>query len=174
MNRNSAPGPDGRKKIISACSPLAEHLHFETHIVNINPKSTWGCLSTPSRSLSERKRGCILPTNHILNTDQCNDTKLNVLRGIRNKYGYTFARTRSFELFVICVDRLWLAMNTYLTRLILVVKKGNARFHFTSFSYWQDFISKFDVIFFDNEPNWGCLNYFKSKNKVGMYHDNSS
>ena len=24
------------KKLISACSPLAEHLHFETRVVNIN------------------------------------------------------------------------------------------------------------------------------------------
>ena len=28
-----------KKKLISSCSPLAEHLHFETRVVNINPSS---------------------------------------------------------------------------------------------------------------------------------------
>ena len=39
------------KKLISACSPLAEHLHFETRVVNINPSSTLTSHSTQTNAI---------------------------------------------------------------------------------------------------------------------------
>ena len=50
MSQNKILRMIEEKKLISACSPLAEHLHFETRVVNINLKGQLTFLVVRKRS----------------------------------------------------------------------------------------------------------------------------